>query len=294
MVPLNSKDCCYLKFVFESQIYMYIVLPFRYTQAPRIFTKIIKPLVAHLRTLGHIVTIYLDNSWQSANTYQNCIQACDATFCLLADCGFIPNIKKSKLIPSQIIQILGTIVNSITMMIYLPKEKELSILKLLRSTVSKHHMAILHLASVIGKLISCIYVCPMDRLYYRNLEKVKNRFLSLNDYRWDSTWHLNHKTKKELHWWIANLPNLSALIVRPNPELSISFDACSYGWGCVLNGMEAKGHFSPLEQMFSINTKELLPILYGLCSFKNDINNSHLLLLSDNTTVVSYVRKMGV
>ena len=131
MVPLNSKDCRYLKFVFEGQIYMYVVLPFEYTQALRIFTKIIKPLVALLRILGHIVTFYLDDSWQSANTYQNCIQACHATFCLLADCGFIPNIKKSKLIPSQIVQILSTIINSITMTIYLPKEKELSILKLL-------------------------------------------------------------------------------------------------------------------------------------------------------------------
>ena len=293
MVPLNKQHCTYLKFIFEGRIYMYIVLPFGYTQAPRIFTKIIKPLVARLRTLGHVVTFYLDDSWQAANTYENCLRSCQATYLLLANCGFIPNIKKSRLIPSQIVQILGTIVNSITMTIYLPKDKEISILNLLRQTVSKHHMTVRELASVIGKLISCTHVCPLGKLYYRNLEKVKNHSLSLNMYNWDSTCHLSVLAKMKLHWWIKNLPNCSAPIVRPNPHLSISFDACSYGWGCVLNGTEAKGHFSPIEQMFSINTKELLTILYGLRSFKNEIKNCHLLLLSDNTTAVSYVCKMG-
>ena len=122
---------------------------------------------------------------------------------------------------------------------------------------------------------------------------MKNRFLQLNNFDWDCQCRLNDPCKSELTWWLNNLPNCSAPIVRPNPQLSISFDACSYGWGCHFNGKYANGHFSPAEQFFSINTKETLAILYGLRSFKSALKGHHILLQSDNTTAVSYIKRMG-
>ena len=292
-VPVKFAHQIFLKFTFQGQIYMYIVLPFGYTQAPRIFTKIIKPIVARLRSFGITVMFYLDDSWQAGESFNDCLQACKETFRLLTACGFIPNIKKSKLIPSQIVTVLGTVINSLNMTIYLPTEKEKAVLTLIKTCLAKHHISIRQLAQLIGKLISCTAVCPLGKLFYRNLEKVKNRFLQLNHFDWDCQCRLNDACKSELTWWLNNLPNCSAPIVRPNPQLSISFDACSYGWGCHFNGKYANGHFSPAEQIFSINTKETLAILYGLRSFKSALKGHHILLQSDNTTAVSYVKRMG-
>ena len=42
-----------------------------------------------------------------------------------------------------------------------------------------------------------------------------------------------------------------------------------------------------------INTQEMLAALYGIRSFARDVSNSHILLLSDNITVVAYVNHLG-
>ena len=80
---------------------MFKVLPFGYTGAPHIFTKLLKPLTAHLYKAGITVTFYLDDSWQSTVTYNESIHTCTKTIKLLLSCGFLPNMKKSILIPQQ-------------------------------------------------------------------------------------------------------------------------------------------------------------------------------------------------
>ena len=181
------------------------------------------------------------------------------------------------------------------MTVYLPKDKEEGILQLIADCLQTHHMTIRELAKLIGKLVSCTVVCPLGKLYYRDLERLKTRSLCLNGNRWDSSCRLNSKCRSELSWWLDNLPNSKTPIVRPNPHYTITFDASSYTWGAVLNGVTAQGHFSPSELPLSINTKETLAIWYGFMSFANYLehNGGHMLLLSDNTTAVSYVQKMG-
>ena len=55
-VPVLPALSIFLKFVFQGKIYMFKVLPFGYTGAPHIFTKLLKPLTAHLYKAGITVT----------------------------------------------------------------------------------------------------------------------------------------------------------------------------------------------------------------------------------------------
>ena len=57
------------------------------------------------------------------------------TFRLLQACGFIPKISKCTLVPSTCIEILGVIVNSISMTVSLPKSKEIQILEMITVTL---------------------------------------------------------------------------------------------------------------------------------------------------------------
>ena len=70
VVPMNKQSSLYLKFSFQGKIYQYIVLPFGYTGSPKIFTKILKSVIAQLMSLGFQVSFYLNDSWQGANTYR--------------------------------------------------------------------------------------------------------------------------------------------------------------------------------------------------------------------------------
>ena len=87
-IPVLPAHRLWLKFVFQGKIYMFKVLPFGYTGAPQIFTKLLKPIIAHLRKSGITVTFYLDDSWQSAATYKQCVHNCFTTMQLLLLCGF--------------------------------------------------------------------------------------------------------------------------------------------------------------------------------------------------------------
>ena len=292
-VPMSLKFAKLLKFKFEGQIFMYICLPFRFRDSPRIFTKILKPVISHLRNSGHILTFYLDDSWQAAQTFAKAIETCKATYSLLLKVGFLPNLKKSQLFPSHQIQILGTCLDSEKIIPSLPKEEEVQIVRLLKEALNMHSMSIKHLAKIIGKLLSCIVVCPFGQLHYRYLERSKLRALRLNKGHWSSKCRLHFMAKLELQWWIENLPNTSAPIHRKNPGPVIFCDASSRGWGCYFEGKFANGHFSQAEHPFSINTKETLAILYGVKSFLHCIKNKTVMILSDNTTAISCVRKMG-
>ena len=292
-IPIKREHCKYLKFVFDGNVLMYIVLPFRYTGSPRIFTKILRVIASRLRRDGHIVTFYLDDSWQCGRNFKICSKTCQATFKLITSCGFIPNMQKSKLIPSQKIVALGTVIDSVSMTISLPKEKEEGIMELISDVLHSTWFPIRHLAKLIGKLISCTVVCPLGKLYYRDLEKVKIRALNLNLHNYDKKCKLSEPAINELFWWQQNLPNCTSPIFRPNPHVTMTFDACNYGWASCLNSTIANGHFTEKEKDFSINTKETLAIYYGFKSFAHYLTDCHVHLKSDNTTAISFVKNFG-
>ena len=108
-LAIALKHRKFLKFTWRGKIYMYIVLPFGLTSAPRIFTKILKPLLGLLRKQGYTVAAYLDDSFQKGDTFSSSLKTCAATFNMFVSDGFLPNFKKSSLVPAQCIEILGFI-----------------------------------------------------------------------------------------------------------------------------------------------------------------------------------------
>ena len=75
-IPLDCSFSNLFTFVFKGQAYKYVCLPFGFTDSPCIFTKVLKPVLAHLHSQDHIVTFYLDNSWQSAENYRKSLDTC--------------------------------------------------------------------------------------------------------------------------------------------------------------------------------------------------------------------------
>ena len=53
---------------------MYIVLPFGISSAPHKFTKLLKPILAHLCSRGIVIITYLDDGWTIAKFFDLCFQ----------------------------------------------------------------------------------------------------------------------------------------------------------------------------------------------------------------------------
>ena len=62
-VPVHKESRKYLKFVLDSSIFDFPSLPNGYRDAPRLFTKIMKPVFGTLRNRGHASVVYIDDSW---------------------------------------------------------------------------------------------------------------------------------------------------------------------------------------------------------------------------------------
>ena len=60
-VPIKASDRKLVSFKWKEQIYQFTCLPNGLSCAPRKFTKILKPVLAHLHTKGHISVAHLDD-----------------------------------------------------------------------------------------------------------------------------------------------------------------------------------------------------------------------------------------
>ena len=130
MVKLDLKDAYltvgvhpesqkFLRFVWLGQTYQFLALPFGLNTAPRIFTKLLKPVVAYLRTRNIRLLIYLDDILIIGSSVQILREHTALVIELLQNLGFIINYEKSLLTPTPVLEFLGFLINSKTNFTYL-------------------------------------------------------------------------------------------------------------------------------------------------------------------------------
>ena len=60
-VLIHKSSQRFLGFIWGTKHYTFLGLPFGLSSAPRIFTKLLKPVAAFLRKQGYRIIIYLDD-----------------------------------------------------------------------------------------------------------------------------------------------------------------------------------------------------------------------------------------
>ena len=163
----------YLKFIWNGKAYQFRAMPFGLTEAPRKFTKLCKPVLANIREQSYTIAGYLDDFIQCEKTFQLCEEALTYSYNLLVSLGFLPNHDKSMYTPTQRIESLGHIIDSVKMTVSLPESKTRAIVQLCLDAIFHPSFSIRHLTTIIGKLISCFLVLPTGRLHYRSMERLK-------------------------------------------------------------------------------------------------------------------------
>ena len=98
-VPVATVDQKYLMFQFEGIRYKYVCLPNGLSPAPRIFTKLMKPVLSSLRKKGHQVINYLNDFFLVGDTFEECKDAVIDSWDLLIQLGFSIHPDKSQFIP---------------------------------------------------------------------------------------------------------------------------------------------------------------------------------------------------
>ena len=292
-IPLHKDSKKFVVFEFCNQRYQFQVLPFGLSASPRIFSKVLKPVIAYLRSLGIKISFYLDDIFLCASSSAKLKGHLEVTMNLLESLGFTINFTKSNLIPSQTILHLGYIWNSSSMTLALPHDKVLKSKRLIQ-VILESPPSIREVASLVGLLSSHSNAFPFAPLHFRAIQRCLSYNLR-NSSSWDEICHLDEDALKDLLWWShcpLDLPPLS--FKEFVPSITLSTDASLSGWGGTLSsGSSASGHWSLEEKQLHINMLELKAIKFCVLSFLDLLRNQSMLLLSDNSSCVFYINKFG-
>lgn len=293
-VPIDYDHQKFFRFQFEGQVYQYTVLPNGFSPGPRKFTKLLKPIFAKLRKdFLILLAAYIDDLLILGLSIQECFNNLKHVIHSLTELGFCINVDKSIFMPSQVMEFLGFIIDSRAMTIELTAEKKSKLISFCNEVLSSASLSIRTACTLLGKMSSSLIAVRYGRLHYRNLERCKERALNRAGFNFDASIVLDDLAKQDIRWWRDNVADAIATFAISNPDMSMSTDACSYGWGAACEGVRTGGQFSSEESLLHINVKELLACSFGLRSFFQNTSHSHILLLMDNTSAVYAVNKMG-
>ncbi|XP_077257548.1 uncharacterized protein LOC143894793 [Temnothorax americanus] len=293
LIPVDEDSSKYLRFIFQGQCFEFLCIPFGLNVAPHVFTKVLRPVVNHLRKRGLSSVTYLDDMLFVASSRQACIDNVKTSIELLEYLGFIINYKKSSLEPSQITEFLGIMYNSVMMTLELPEDKKQKILDLLKKFVPGKTVSLRQWSSFVGSINACCPAVKYGRLYTKGFERVRYLGLLKNDNNYDAKICLPENLEPDFRWWKINIPKSSNPIRQGNYKHEIFSDASTTGWGAFCEGNKARGFWTENERKWHINRLELKAALFAIKSFARDLRNCEILLRMDNTTAIAYVNKMG-
>lgn len=293
LVPIHNSDKKYLRFVWKQELYEFQVLPFGLNTAPYVFTKILKPVVQHLRSMGFISVIYLDDIWCSGSTYADCSINVQKTITTLSDLGFIINNEKSSLSPSMCVTFLGFEFNSKEYTISLPTKKRYNIKQEIHKFLSLKFCKIRELAHLTGLLVAACPAIDYGFLYTKEMERQKFIYLNKFNNNFEKIMPLSKKLIPDFKWWFLHIDTDVSKIKCGIYTLEIFSDSSLTGWGASCGKEKAAGLWNEKERQQHINYLELTAAFLALKAFTNNLQNCEILLRVDNTTAISYINRMG-
>jgi hypothetical protein len=286
----------FLRFEFEGRLYEFTCLPNGLRPAPRLFTKVLKVPLAHLRKVdGLQITAYLDDTLLVFDTEEEALELGARAATLLQDLGFMISEKKSVLTPTKKIDFLGVVIDSKEMKVTLSEEKSQKIRDKVVELIRLESCTIRDLARVLGTLQATGPANPVAALYTKVMERVKNEELRKNQGRFDRNMFITQEIKEELAWWKHNLLKVEAPIKRAQPDITLYTDASLKGWGCYDKELKTSfgGRWDVDEDEQHINVLELKAVELALRTKCREVTDKHVKIFSDNMTTVASIRKQG-
>lgn len=292
-VAIRQQDRKFLRFQWEDKLYEYTCLPNGLAVCPRVFTKLLKPIFSKLGAKGHTMFPYIDDVFVLADNKSNCQLAVEDLQIELECSGFQVHTEKSVLTPTNKIKFLGFYLDSVKMEVSLTQDKILKFREIASELLEgPRRIKIRKVAALIGLMTAYAPALLFGGVHIKTLEIQKNAALARNRGNFERFMSLSEESKQDINWWLQHL------MTSPNPiriweaESTVVTDASMEGWGAHLGSVATGGRWLEDEKQNHINVLELRAILIGLQSLVYK-KSTHIRILTDNTTAMAYIRKMG-
>ena len=290
-VSLHKDSRKYCRFIFEKKIYEFCALPMGLMCSPRVFTRVGRFLAGQLRKKGVILIIYIDDLLVIGTSWHHCEQMIALTTKTLERHGFLLNVKKCSLVPSQVFTYLGMVWNTVAWTVGVKTEREDKIREAAQQLLGRDFVRIRTVAVFLGRVQSTAGAIPLARARCRILQW---DFLAncLSDEDYDNFMSISAEVRDELQFW-ANLPAGLFSSITPSPSsVSVTTDASQFGIGICFNG-DLVSEPIPEESLdLHINVKELLALKRWLEVFPL-VRDTTVTWRVDNNSALAAIRKQG-
>ena len=231
----------YLRFPWQGSLYEFLCLCFGLGPAPRIFTKLIKIPITLVRRLNVRLIIYLDDILVMGSSLEEIMMSRDTLIFVLQNLGFVINFQKSVLNPSHQIQFLGVEIDSLSMIVSLPIQKE-HIISQCQDLSNQSDVSLRQMTQLTGRLSSTAIAALPAPLQYRSLQR--QQILELAEKKsYSAGVVLSKEVREEIQWWIENLMlSKGRGVISPLPQLIITSDASLQGWGQLVRDKQQEAH----------------------------------------------------
>jgi hypothetical protein len=247
-------------------------------------------MVDYLRNHFHIrICVYLDDFLILNQSRAGLERDVAIVLRELRQFGWTVSEEKCSLEPSQQMQYLGVVFDTVSDLKWLPADKVLLNLNLVSTVLNRQQWSLRGCQKLIGHLNFAADIIPLGRLHLRFMQRCLPSLLRSHPRKLHS---VPSSALQELRWWSANMDGSSQVFV-PSPTKFLVTDASDDGWGATLQGRCFQGRWSENEQQLHINAKELLAVRNVLQACAHSLRNKVLSVQLDNRTAVAYIQRQG-
>ncbi|XP_013929465.1 PREDICTED: uncharacterized protein LOC106555206 [Thamnophis sirtalis] len=202
-IPILPDHRKFLRFSYEGKHFQYRALPFGLSSAPRVFTKILAALAAHLRSMPVRILCYLDDILLLSRSSHQALRNIQLTLQTLGDHSFLVNLKKSHLQPTTRLTHLGTVIDTSLEQVFLSPDRQVSIHDMVSFVREKEAVPFIQLSQLLGKMVSTFYIMPWARFHSRQLQWLLLPYQKANCSCSSHRIRLTSEVRRSLRWWLS-------------------------------------------------------------------------------------------
>ena len=139
-----------------------------------------------------------------------------------------------------------------------PRNKKLTVIKLIKKFKKSRTFKIRDFASLIGKLVSYCQTFKYRWAYLKDLERDKCYALGLNHKNSEAAMVISTNTQEDFTRWKNNVTTAFNSVTMKKFCMESSSDASLTGWGACVDANKTHGHWSETERKNYSNYLELL------------------------------------
>ena len=149
-------------------------------------------------------------------------------------------------------------------------------------------------SQLLSLLNSLADVVQLGRLHICPLQFYLLEHWTPSSQDWEASIPILEVLSTHLSWWLQRENVMTGFpLASPVPSLTLFTDASLLGWGAYLEGQAVSGMWSSTLQKDHINLLEMRAVLLALSHFKLCLESISIVLATDNTTVVTYLKNQG-